>query len=295
MTPGSLDITVIYLMNYREGSMKLASKFGGNQNSLRSSVALSDDEIRAVAPSIFAMEKHVSRSDRYTYIPTIDILRGLRKEGFSPFMVCQSRSRDATKREHTKHMVRMRHASQINGAEANEVILLNSHDGTSAYQMLAGVFRFVCSNGMVCGQTINDIRVRHSGNIIDNVIEGACRVMNDFELVDEQVDEMKLVHLNEGEQAAFASAALALRYDTSGTPAPINQQQLLQMKRLDDSGRDLWTIFNRVQENMLNGGLRTKTPTGPTRVTRQVKAIDQTIKLNRGLWVLAEEMRKLKA
>src|SRR5471032_3499444 len=109
--------------------MKLASKFGKNQTSLRSSVALTDDEIRGVAPSIFATEKHISRSDRYTYIPTIEILQGLRTEGFSPFMVCQSRARDASKREHTKHMIRMRHASQINGSEANEIILLNSHDG----------------------------------------------------------------------------------------------------------------------------------------------------------------------
>jgi len=275
--------------------MKLASKFGRSQNSLRSSVALPDEEIRRVAPSIFAMEKHVSRSDRYTYIPTIEILRGLRKEGFSPFMVCQSRARDASKREHTKHMVRLRHASQIDGSEANEIVLLNSHDGTSAYQMLAGVFRFVCSNGMVCGEVLSDIRVRHSGNIVDNVIEGACRVLADFELIDAQTDGMKSLTLNDGEQTAFARAALALRYDTSQAPAPITERQLLQMKRLDDSGGDLWTTFNRVQENMLGGGLRARTATGRATVTRQVTAIDQTVKLNRGLWVLAEEMRRLKA
>ncbi len=275
--------------------MKLASKFARNQNSLRSPIALSDDQIKEVAPSIFAIEKHESRSERYTYIPTIEVLHGLRKQGFSPFMVCQSRARDASKREHTKHMVRMRHASQIDGAEANEVILLNSHDGTSAYQMLAGVFRFVCSNGMVCGETLNDIRVRHSGNIVENVIEGACRVLADFELVDAQTDAMKSLTLNYGEQVSFARAALALRYDTTEAPAPITELQLLQMKRRDDARADLWTTFNRVQENMLSGGLRARTASGATRTTRRVTAIDQTVKLNRGLWVLAEEMRKLKA
>ena len=275
--------------------MQLLSKFGRNQNSLRSSVALSDDDIRKVAPSIFALEKHESRSDRYTYIPTIDVLQGLRKEGFSPFMVCQSRARDASKREHAKHMVRMRHASQIAGHEANEVVLLNSHDGTSAYQMLAGVFRFVCSNGLVCGETHSDIRVRHSGNVVDNVVEGACRVLTDFELIDAQKEGMKSLALTDGEQTVFARAALALRYDTSETSAPITERQLLQMKRRDDSSGDLWTTFNRVQENMLGGGLRARTATGSTRVTRRVTAIDQTVKLNRGLWVLAEEMRKLKA
>lgn len=275
--------------------MNLSSKFGRNQNAVRSPIALSDGEIRRVAPSIFAMEKHESRSNRYTYIPTIDVLQGLRQEGFMPFMVCQARARDESKREHTKHMVRMRHASQIDGAEANEVILLNSHDGSSAYQMLAGVFRFVCSNGMVCGETHSDIRVRHSGNIVDNVIEGACRVLADFDLIDAQMDGMKSLMLNDGEQTAFARAALALRYDTGERPAPITERQLLQSKRRDDSSGDLWTTFNRVQENMISGGLRGRTATGSTRVTRQVTAIDQSVKLNRGLWVLAEEMRRLKA
>ena len=70
----------------------------------------------------------------------------MRKEGFEPFMVAQTRVRDDSKREHTKHMLRLRHASQINDAEANEVILLNSHDGTSSYQMLSGLFR-LCTAG----------------------------------------------------------------------------------------------------------------------------------------------------
>lgn len=275
--------------------MKLASKFGSNQSSLRSNVALTDGQIMQIAPSIFATEKHGSRSERYTYIPTIEILQGLRKEGFSPFMVCQSRARDESKREHTKHMVRLRHAGQIDGQEANEIILLNSHDGTSAYQMLAGVLRFVCSNGLVCGEVLSDIRVRHSGNVVDNVIEGACRVMEDFELVDAQKDGMKALTLNAGEQAAFARAALALRYDPQAGSAPVTEQQVLQAKRMEDRGDDLWRTFNRVQEHMLAGGLRGRTANGHALTTRQVTAIDQSIKLNRGLWVLAEEMRKLKA
>src|SRR3546814_3036217 len=61
-------------------------------------------------------------------------------------------------------MIRLRHASQINGREANEIILLNSHDGTSSYQMLAGMFRFVCQNGLVCGDTVADVRVPHKGD-----------------------------------------------------------------------------------------------------------------------------------
>lgn len=273
----------------------LISRFGRNQHALRSSTPLADDEIRAIAPSIFAEDKHASRSHRYTYIPTSDVLQGLRKEGFSPFMVCQTRTRDSAKRDHTKHMVRLRHASQIDATEANEIVLLNSHDGSSSYQMIAGVFRFVCSNGMVCGDMQSDIRVRHSGNIVDNVIEGAFRVLEGFELVDGQKEGMKALTLNRGEQMAFARASMALRYDTEVVPAPITEDQLLRVRRNVDGVNDLWTTLNRVQENVIRGGLSGRSANHKRITTRAVEGIDQGIKLNRALWVLAEEMRKLKA
>lgn len=274
---------------------QLASRFSRNQSARRSDNPLSDAEIMEIAPSIFADVKHESRSDRYTCIPTIDVLRGLQKQGFSPFMVCQTRTRDDERRSHAKHMIRMRHASQINASEANEIVLLNSHDGSSSYQMIAGVFRFVCSNGMVCGDTQSDIRVRHTGDIVDNVIEGAFHVLEGFEQVDGQRDGMKALTLNPGEQAAFANAALALKYETDIAPAPITETQLLRPNRQADTAGDLWTTFNRVQENMMRGGLRGRSAVGKRITTREVTGIDQNIKLNRALWVLAEEMRKLKA
>ena len=275
--------------------MQLASRFHRHSNVLRSDSPIDDDQLKIVAPSIFAEDKHASRSERYAYIPTADVLTALRKEGFSPFYVCQTKTRDEGKREHAKHMVRLRHADQINGSEANEIILLNSHDGTSSYQMLAGVLRFVCKNGMVRGTTSSDIRIRHKGNIIDNVIEGAFRVLEDFDQVDAQKDGMKVLTLNTGEQAAFAHAALALKYDTELAPAPITEHQILRPRRSADRADDLWTTLNRVQENLIKGGLRGRSASGKTVSTRAVSGIDQTIKLNRALWVLAEEMRKLKA
>lgn len=275
--------------------MKLSSRFSRNRTELRSNAPLTDDQILKVAPSIFAAAKHESRSSRYTHIPTAEVLRGLRREGFSPFMVCQTRTRDESKREHTKHMVRLRHANQIGASEANEIILLNSHDGASSYQMLAGVFRFVCANGMVCGDAQGDIRVRHSGDVLDNVIEGAFTVLKGFDAVDDQRGAMKGLVLNPGEQAAFANAALALRYDTELTPAPVTEDQLLRARRAADQGDDLWTTFNRVQENMLRGGLAGRSALGKRMTTREVTGIDQGIKLNRALWVLAESMRALKA
>lgn len=262
---------------------------------LRSHNPLSDDQIRQVAPSIFAENAHASRSDRYTYIPTISVLDALRKEGFQPFFAAQTRVRDESKREHTKHMLRLRHGDKITTDEANEIILLNSHDGTSSYQMLAGMFRFVCCNGMVAGEVQNDIRVRHNGDVIGEVIDGAFRILDTFETIENQRDGMRALTLNAGEQDAFARAALMLKYDEQEGPAPITETQVLRSRRFEDGKDDMWTVLNRVQENMIQGGLVGRNRSGQRTRTRPVQGIDQNVKLNRALWTLAEEMRKLKA
>lgn len=228
--------------------MKLASRFASHSPSLRSSSPLTDDQIRAVAPSIFAADKHVSRSDRYTYIPTGDVLTALRKEGFEPFMVCQTRVRQDDRRDFTKHMVRMRHARHIGDAEANEIVLLNSHDGTSSYQLISGLYRYVCSNGLVFGDTFSDVRVHHKGEIVDRVIEGAYEVLDGFDLVRERRDGMRAITLDAGEQAVFARAALALKYEPDPLkPAPITEAQVLEPRRAEDMRSDLWATFNRTQ------------------------------------------------
>ena len=105
---------------------------------------------------------------------------------------------------------------------------------------------------------------------------------------------MQALTLTTSEEEVFAAATLALKYDTAVAPAPITEHQLLQPRRSEDRADDLWTTLNRVQENMIKGGLRGRTATGKTVSTRAVSGIDQNIRLNRALWVLAEEMRKIK-
>ena len=281
----------------------LATRFSHNTTRvLRAAFPLGEDQMRAVAPSVFAPCPHASRSERYTYIPTIDVLRGLRKEGFEPFMVAQGYSRVEGKSEFTKHMIRMRHVGQdTRRAEANEIILINSHDGASSYQMLAGMFRFVCCNGLVIGDVVQDIRIPHKGNVQGQVIDGAFRVLEEFEVVGEHTQAMKALPLERGEEMALATAALALRFgerttDDAGiqVPAPISAAQLTEPRRFEDAGQDLWSTFQRVQENVMRGGQAGRNAQGRRMRTRAVGSIDRGVSLNRALWMLAEEMRKLK-
>ncbi|EHD1638473.1 DUF945 domain-containing protein [Salmonella enterica] len=275
--------------------MQLASRFASRSPILRADHPLSDDQIRAVAPSIFADTPHGSRSERYSYIPTSTVLAKLRNEGFEPFMVCQTRVRHEDRREFTKHMLRLRHASQINGKEANEIILINSHDGTSSYQMLAGMFRFVCQNGLVCGDIVGNVRVPHKGNVTDHVIEGAYEVLSGFDRVQDSREAMRAITLDDGEAEVFAKSALTLKYDSESKVLPITESQVLATRRFDDNRPDLWSVFNRIQENLVKGGLSGRTATGRHQRTRAVQGIDQNIRLNRALWLLAEGLRQLKS
>lgn len=268
----------------------LATRFG-SYTKLDQGSALSNEQLYRVAPSIFAGEKHESRSERYTYIPTIQVLDGLRSEGFFPFSVCQSKTRIEGKAEFTKHMLRLRRPDQILANEANEIILINSHDGTSSYQLLAGTYRFICQNGLIIGETVEDIRVQHRGNIVDNVIDAAYTIVDQFQIANESMGTMKEIQLSKPEQEVFARSALALKY---GEESPVSPRQILLPKRLDDENSTLWTKFNVVQENLMRGGQRGRASSGKRVTTRPVQSIDNNVKLNRALWILADEMAKLK-
>lgn len=262
------------------------------QTTFRSTSPLSNDQIAYHAPSVMASTAHESRGERYAFIPTIQVIDGLRAEGFEPYEIRQTKARDAGKREHTKHMVRMRHLSSIaTSEEVPEIILLNSHDGSSSYQIMSGVFRFVCSNGLIAGDMFNNIKVRHSGRIVDDVIEGATRVLEDAKQIGSRIADYKTITLNGDEQRAFATAAIQTRW---GDDAPVMPGRILSASRWQDNKSDLWTTFNRVQENMFKGGVPGRSATGRRVTTRAVGGVTENVKLNKALWTLADTMAALK-
>ncbi|ENZ8843996.1 DUF932 domain-containing protein [Klebsiella pneumoniae] len=270
--------------------MRLASRFG-RVNQIRRDRPLTCEELMSHVPSVFSEEKHESRSERYTYIPTITLLESLKREGFEPFFACQTRVRDQSRREHTKHMLRLRRAGQLTGHQVPEIILLNSHDGSSSYQMLPGLFRGVCTNGLVCGQSFGEVRVPHKGDVVEKVIEGAYEVLGIFDRVEEKRDAMQSLILPPPAQQVLAQAALAYRFGEDHQP--VTAAQVLTPRRYEDRSDDLWTVYQRVQENLMKGGLPGRTAQGKRSRTRAVNGIDGDVKLNRALWVMTENMLAL--
>ncbi|HAT1683372.1 TPA: DUF945 domain-containing protein [Klebsiella oxytoca] len=269
--------------------MRLASHFG-RTNQIRRDRPLTHEELMQYTPSVFGEDKHASRSERYAYIPTITLLENLQREGFEPFFACQTRVRDPGRREHTKHMLRLRRTGQITGQQVPEIILLNSHDGSSSYQMLPGYFRAICTNGLVCGQSFGEVRVPHRGDVISQVIEGAYEVLGVFDRVEEKRDAMQSLLLPPPAQQAFARAALTYRFGEEHQP--VTELQILSARRWQDESGDLWTTYQRIQENLIKGGLPGRTAKGKRSHTRAVKGIDGDVRLNRALWVMAEQLQQ---
>jgi hypothetical protein len=272
---------------------------------------LTDEQIRATAPSVFADAPHESRSARYAYISTAQLLASLRAEGFEPVSAQQSVARIPGRAPFTKHMLKFTHADATAATRVGDAVaqicLKNAHDGSSAYEISLGLYRFLCSNGlMVCDGTFSEIRVPHVGDVRGRVIEGSYQVIEAAGGITERVDAWRGVALTHQEQEAFARQAIALRWPAEEGEAPhIEPAQALTVRRDSDRGDDLWSTFNRVQENLIKGGQRYVRPGHRTvegryvpmrRLrTREVKGIDQNTGLNRALWRLAEEMRTLKA
>ncbi len=269
-----------------------------NTTAIRTGRELSDEELYRLAPSIFAQDKHESRSDRFKVIPTIEVLNGLRNEGFIPVAAQQQRVSDPGRAPYTKHVIRLRHRGDEGrrlavGDTFFEVVLRNGNDGSSAYNLFAGLLRLACLNGMVVNdRTIDKVSVRHSGDVTSKVIEGTFRVLGQAERALAAPQDWAGIQLDQNQQLLLAEHARQIRLgDAEGVVnSPIRAGAFLNARRFEDRGNDLWSVWNRVQENTLRGGLTAyNNATNRRTTTRAVRGIDQDLKLNRELWQLGED------
>lgn len=260
---------------------------------------LGTDQLRRIAPSIFADTPWQAMSERYRFVPTIHVLDLLRDQGFHPVKAVQSRSRIEGKGDFTRHMVRLRHTNylQAPGSEIPELILSNSHDGSGAYRFNSGIFRLVCSNGLVVASAdFGGISVNHSGgkDFNERVIDATFRIVEDTPKTLAKIEEWKAIPLTGPQQTAFATAALEIRdAETQIDPAEVLTARRPEDRPAADGSRDLWKTLNVTQEAMTKGGVRGRAMSGRRTTTRPIKAVDTDIRTNRALWKLAEKMAEL--
>lgn len=263
------------------GFSRYANAFSGS---------LSLEDVRQRAPAVFAQSAHERTSGSYRFIPTERVLTGLMQAGFVPVEARQTRAKYSV--AHARHMVRLRRRFETVQLKDSvpEVVFLNSHDGTSAYQLRLGLFRAVCTNGLIVSVgAFPAYCVAHRGDIVDEVVTVALEASERFQTLAERVERMERRLLAQDEQLGFARKALALRFPELDK-AGMQPSQLLGCRRVDDSSNNLWTVFNRVQENLLGGGLIRHTESGRVSRTRRITSIREDVRLNGRLWDLAEEV-----
>jgi len=237
-------------------------------------------------PSIFAQVAHPKMTDRYVHVRTQDIVEMMEGEGFelASASAKASRSRDPL---FTKHVLDFRHPDipQIDGGTPR-ILFTNAHDGTSAAKFMMGVYRFICSNGLVVGSTYAKEVVRHSGEQARQLIERVRALSRNTGLLFAQIDSWTRKEMTEAETGEFARLASVLRFGDAQRFDPV---QLLETRRAEDEDNTLWRVFNRVQENAMRGSLVGVGANGRHLASRPVKGIDKITDFNVQLWRLAEE------
>jgi Domain of unknown function (DUF932) len=249
--------------------------------------ALSFESLRQRVPAAFAPSAHESRSSSYRFIPTATVIEALGSVGFNPVEARQAvRARSPV---HARHMIRFRRQFETVALRdaVPEILFLNSHDGTSAYQLRVGLYRAVCTNGLVVSVgAFPSFRVAHRGDVVASVVQAALEIGERFGVLASAVERLEERQLDHLEQLDFAAQALALRFP-GGAESGLEPGRLLVPRRSEDVGNDLWRTLNVVQENVLRGGIARRSATGRLIRTRAITAIRDDVRINSGLWDLA--------
>jgi hypothetical protein len=238
-------------------------------------------------------------------VPTNDILRQLREEGFEVIGARQGLTRTPGKAPFTKHILRLRKMGDGTyrvGDTVAEATLRNGNDGTCRYSLASMLFRIICLNGMSCQLAeIEDVRVGHIGkNVMHDVIEGTFRVIEQSKLALAAPREWSQINLDSDERRFLAEGVHHIRFaDREGViTTPITPEQMLRPKRREDHANDLWTVTNVLQEHAVRGGDSAYGRDANNRLrrvtSRAVNGIEGDIKLNRAIFALADKMAELK-
>lgn len=260
---------------------------------------LTEQQLHKTAPAIFAQSPDHQVSERYGFVPTIEVVRALQGEGWYPVRAMQTQARDGAKAEHSRHLIRFRpdpdRQIHIDDCTA-ELVLTNSHDRSAAYQLDLGLYRFVCDNGLVT-QTgdLGGLRVKHGKHIVQTLLSGSLDLLRQAPDIAHCVADFQSTLISKAEALWLAQAALRLRYgDQWQANSPIQPHDLLQARRAKDQQNSLWKVFNRIQENLMKGGLSGYSAQSRRVRTRAVQSVSEEVRLNRGLWQLTHQLSQLK-
>ena len=262
---------------------------------------ITTEQLEEIVPAAFTSEPAAHTSDRYKHVRTMDVVDRLIGEGF---VVTQAQQQKAQKRTahkvpHAKHRIRLKMPSstgQLLSGKVGDIFptvdLINSGDWSSPFVLAVGLFRLVCANGMIApfGAANTSFKIRHD-RIDEDVVSAINHAIATAPSLFQFAEDCSNRAVTREESNAYATAAARLRFGIEDTDTPdslvVNGLQLA--RRQDDAPDNLWTLFNRVQENGTRGGFLARTADNRTRRVRAVSNIGRDVAFNQGLWSLTEE------
>jgi hypothetical protein len=242
------------------------------------------DEMRERVPALFATGAHPKMSSRYSFTNTYDILLHIHRRGFRVSSV------QGGNKTYGAVLVRMRHESYDKRDEAPEIIVLDSHDGSKRLKLMLGMIKFICMNGMVAGDLLYAKAFIHlAPDLMQQIILELEDIDEHIVKLKQRVDAMKAHKTNIGERMLLADAAIYQRFgvDRSASFVADMRQNMLRVRRSDDSSDDLYTVMNVIQENVMRGGMMYQTHNTVRRVTA-ISNVNRNVNINQALWMTAE-------
>jgi hypothetical protein len=253
------------------------------------------EELKEICPTIFTKKGSSETSEKYTHIPTENVIRDMETLGWFVVDAKQVNTRAAAKQGFQKHLVVFRNPDlkiERNGDTAfPQVLMTNSHNGKSSFQFETGIYRMICENGLVVATDQFDKHtIRHMGYDYDTLKDTIKMIVEKLPLTVESMNKMINTELQENQILELAEKMLNARIEgTNNTIDFTSVDEVNFSQRKEDTGGDLWSSFNRIQENIIEGNFKYKTAKGKLRFARPVKNFQQDVELNKKMFNLALE------
>jgi len=245
---------------------------------------LSIETLQEVAPSVFATSPSPKMSDKYTFVPTIEVVENFDREGWKVYSAKQ-----VGKGNYAQHELRLRNGQMPQvGDSLIEAVIRNSHNGISSFSVSSGLYRLVCSNGLTVPTSVADaISVRHMNFDLGMVREITDQFAERLPVIQRSVGKMESTFLSEGQLVDFVNKSAMIRWEKGSVPK-FKLEDFLRPERDGDVGNSVWKTFNVIQEKFVRGGMKYNSKKGRVVSMRELKNFYNINKVNTGLWELAE-------
>ena len=255
--------------------------------------ALTLEQIRQEAPQAFAAAPRPGLSAKYSFLPTSRIIEDMDSLGWKVNMAKSNRSRTNVNREFGNHVIKFFHPEVfIQDNEGNvesyiNVVVMNNHAGVGSFKFELGIFRLVCTNGLVIKDTdMGSFNIRHSGYSFEQLRETMNSAMERLPQLVGKINQYNMITLTREQQREFARQAIALRSYTDRVPTDEELSSFLVPRRPQDVGDSLWVVMNRIQESVIKGGYDFTNKQGKVRRAKSIRNIQKDIEVNQAIWEL---------